>query len=264
MNDENLNEPWREHRDELLEKVTRRGRALKVRRQAVLVTVMTAVLLVPFAAVAATNTQTNVPVLRWASSDNGDGPTDDSTTTTTAMIVSTTTAPAASTTVAPTTTVPGAASVSTTTSTTVPCLNEGTLTRDCGEFRWVPKPPASNRIPVSVEVVSVNEREVLVRINSPVGGFFNVDFGDGSNPASGGDGGFPVCKGQPSGPWTWPVAKPLSDTVTHEYAAGGSFTVGVTITPELFCGRSPYTDGSASTTVTVGSTAVTTTTVPTA
>src|SRR4051794_7817311 len=83
-----LDEPWREHRDELLQKVTRRGRALRTRRQVTLVSVVVAVLLVPFAAVAATNTRTNVPVLRWASSGN-DAPAP---TTTSTLVASTTTA----------------------------------------------------------------------------------------------------------------------------------------------------------------------------
>ena len=257
--DESLSdEPWREHRDELLERVTKRGRALKVRRQATLVTVVTCVLLVPFAAVAATNTQTNVPVLRWASSGSGEPETTTtttflSTTTTTPEDTTSTTFSASTTTVS---TVPG-----NTTTTSVPfvkCRNG--YDPDCGPLVWDPEPPAVNPIGVDVSVTKIDARTATFTVNTATAGLITVDYGDGSDPESAGDGGIATCYGQLFGTWAWPSITPQSETFSHEYAKAGSYTVTVTVAPALLCGETPYTEGSASATVAITDAPATTTT----
>jgi hypothetical protein len=251
-------EPWRDHRDELLERVTKRGRALKVRRQAALVTVATCVLLVPFAAVAATNTQTNVPVLRWASSGS-DEPADTTTTTllaTTTTTVDETTSTTVSASTTTVSTVPGA--TSTTTLPFAKCRNG--YDPDCGPLVWDPEPPAVNPIGVDVSVASIDGRTATFTVNTATAGLITVDYGDGSDPESAGNGGIATCYGQLFGTWAWPAITPQSETFSHEYAKAGSYTVTVTVAPALLCGETPYTEGSAAATVAITDLPATTTT----
>jgi hypothetical protein len=240
---EDLDAPWRDHRDELLERVTRRGKALRVRRQVVLVSVVSAILVMPFAAVAATKTQTDVPVLRWASRVSSESAAPTSTTTSTIATVSSTTA---------NTTVPGRTvltqpvlpGTAATTTTVTACRNS--VDPACGQFRWDPAPPAVNAIPIGVLAINGQPgADVAIGIDLDVPALLDIDYGDGTTetrlvaPEP--------CPGTPAGPWSWPtLAGAEVAPLQHTYVAEGSYSVTVIARPVEFCGHaSPYTDGVA-------------------
>jgi hypothetical protein len=155
-------------------------------------------------------------------------------------------------------TLPGATST-----TTVPLGDcRASFNPACGPLRWDPEPPAVNPVGVDLVVSNVDERTVTVQVDTKHGGLITVDFGDGSENPTAGDGGFAVCYADLHGTWGWSAPQPEHEEFTHEYAATGSYTVAVTVTPRLQCGHSPYTTGSATAPVTVGTVGTTTTTTP--
>ena len=260
MNDEqfdDLDAPWRDHRDALYSRVVQRGRLLQWRRRALVAGVLAALFAVPAVAViAASQSSHQVEVLGFTLG-HASPPATTSTTTTTVPrpVVSQPRRRV----------IPPKKQVV----TPVPGCHESVEPK-CGAFSWITPPPKDPLVvfdsftpaaPVNGETVTLSLRAI-----AETSGYF-VDWGDGSYDRHATE--FNASCQTPTGPWAPPAVQPIAVTPapTHTYNAPGAYTVHVEATA---CGIGLHLPGTTVVDVLVNvgdasasTSSTTTTTVPT-
>ncbi len=251
-------EPTGRSRDELLDRVVRRGRQLRQRRQAgraIGAVALVAIVAVGASQLAPEEDDQQVTAASTTSTTDDEPPGERSTTTRADAGTSTTTTDPAVTTV-PTPTTSGTATSSPTTSTTTaaPTTTTASSCRNsmdeaCGPTYWDP-PPGPNQ-PLTVEVSftpaqpqpgdEVTFQVTVIDPDARIDQECNrrVTYGDGNDPNR--------CVSSAScaarhGPWTPPEPTPdrYETTFTHTYEGTGDFTAVFAFESRSACYDDPY------------------------